>query len=99
MPSILAKIDRLLTVCDANEAYYRRYGVSDFRLVRSCLPIDIETYDRALAARSAARARVRREYGIPDTHPIVLMVGKLVPWKRQADLIQFSSGFTHFVKI
>jgi len=91
LPAILGKVHRFLTIGDANEAYFRNYGVSDAQFIRSCYPIDVKSYDQALNAREEARGRVRREHGIPDDHQVLLMVGKLVPWKRQSDLVDFSN--------
>lgn len=91
LPRMFASLDGFLTVGDSNEAYYRHYGVADSRMVRCPFPIDVEHYDRVLAERRSERERVRRELGIPDEHTVVLMVGKLVPWKRQRDLVWFSN--------
>jgi glycosyltransferase involved in cell wall biosynthesis len=91
LPRILNRVDRFLTVGDANEAYYRRYGVTDERFVRCGFPIDVTLYDRVLGRRDRARAAVREEHGIPDHHQVLLMVGKLVASKRQRDLVAFSN--------
>ena len=91
LPYYLRKIDFFFTVGDANEAYYRHYGVADSKFIRSYFPIDSSHYDRVLEARKEARARVRLKLCIPETHKVVLNVGKLVPWKRQEDLVQLSS--------
>ena len=91
LPRILNSVDRFLTVGDANEAYYRRYGVPDERFVRSGFPIDVTLYDRVLGTRASARAAVRAEHGIPDHHQVLLMVGKFVAGKRQKDLVAFSN--------
>jgi glycosyltransferase involved in cell wall biosynthesis len=91
LPRIFRDVTLFLTVGDANEAYYRRYGVADHRLVRSFFPIDVQHYDRVLAEREERRRRIRQQHGIPDHYTVMLMVGKLVPWKRQSDLVQFSN--------
>ena len=91
LPRILNRVDRFLTVGDANEAYYRRYGVPDERFDRSGYPIDVTLYDRVLGHHGRARATVRGEHGIPDHHQVLLMVGKLVARKRQKDLVAFSN--------
>ena len=92
LPLWLRSYRLFLTVGDANEAYYRRYGVRDGRFVRCFFPIDQKHYDGILAEKSAARQRVRSAHGIPAQHKVVLNVGKLVPWKRQRDLVNFSNG-------
>lgn len=91
LPSILRKVDRFLTIGDANEAYYRWYGVSDERFVRCGLTIDAKLYDRVLAERERTRATLRAAHGIPDHHEVLLTVGKFTREKRQKDLVEFSN--------
>lgn len=91
LPGIYNKVALFLTVGDANEAYYRHYGVHDHRLIRCCFPIDIMLYDTVLHDLQAARQRVYSKFGIPEHHQVILNVGKLVPWKRQRDLVLFSN--------
>ena len=91
LPRIFRKAALFLTVGDANEAYYRRYGVDDRRFVRCFFPIDRLAYDAVLADKEAARARVRTRHGIPESHLVVLNVGKLIPRKRQKDLVAVSN--------
>lgn len=91
LPAVYAPIHVFLTVGDSNEAHYRSYGVTDKRMVRCPFPIDVPLYDSVLRDREAARMRVRAELSIPAHHKVVLMVGKLVPWKRQIDLVRYSN--------
>ena len=88
IPTVLRKPDVFLTVGDANEAYYRNYGVGDHRLVRTFFPIDVGLFEEVLSRRCETRAEIRQRHGIPDDCIVVLMVGKLVGGKRQADLVQ-----------
>ena len=88
LPTVLRKPDVFLTVGDANEAYYRNYGIGDHRLVRTFFPIDVGLFEEAMPRRTAIRADIRQRHGIPEDHFVVLTVGKLVDWKRQADLIR-----------
>ena len=92
VPRLLRDVSLFLTVGDANDAYYRHYGVSDDRLVRGSFPIDIRHYDSILARRQACRDRIRAALEISAQHHVVLMVGKLLPRKRQADLVRFSNS-------
>lgn len=92
LPRIFEKVSLFLTVGDANEAYYRNYGVQDSRFIRCFFPIDTGHYDLILARRNEYRVNVRSQLGIPAHHRVLLMVGKLVSWKRQADLIRFSNS-------
>jgi glycosyltransferase involved in cell wall biosynthesis len=87
LPRLFRKVDCFLTVGDANEAYYRHYGVSDNKLVRCFFPIDIEHYSEAAAHTSVARMKIRCRLGIAPTTTVALTVGKLVSWKRQRDAV------------
>jgi glycosyltransferase involved in cell wall biosynthesis len=92
VPSLLRHVTLFLTVGDANEAYYRRYGISDDRFVRCCFPIDVDLYGSAIARRQQCRDQVRSALGIPAHHKVLLTVGKLLARKRQADLVTFSNS-------
>jgi len=92
LPLIYKKIDLFLSVGDANEAYYRYYGVKDQQMIRCFFPIDIEHYDEVLKNSDLARQRIREELGIPNDHKVLLNVGKLVSWKRQIDLVKLSNS-------
>lgn len=91
LPRLLTSVRIFLTVGDANEAYLRHYGVPDHRLVRNFFPIDRSSFDQAMSQRDSVRKKVRDELSIPDEHTVILNVGKLVPWKRQRDLVDFSN--------
>lgn len=89
LPRIYYCVDAFLTVGDANEEYYRKYGVCDRKLVRSFFPIDFRAFDeQKIAGRDAARSAVRVKHSIPEGNIIVLMVGKLIDRKRQIDLVK-----------
>lgn len=92
IPRILKKVSLYLTVGDANEAYYRNYGATDDQFIRCSFPISILDYDSVFSIRSKYRDDIRFELDIPNDHKVILMVGKLVSWKRQTDLIQFSNS-------
>jgi glycosyltransferase involved in cell wall biosynthesis len=91
LPRLFRRISRFLTVGDANEDYYRHYGVPDDRLIRTCFPIDRKHYDANLHHRQEMRTEVRTKLNIPPHHRVCLMVGKLVSWKRQTDLLTLSN--------
>jgi glycosyltransferase involved in cell wall biosynthesis len=92
LPRIFRKVTLFLTVGDANDAYYRWYGVRDDRFIRSFFPIDVQHYDLIAERKDECRQEIREQLGIPAHHRVVLMVGKLVPWKRQMDLVRFSNS-------
>ena len=92
VPALLKDVTLFLTVGDANEAYYRYYGVPDDRFVRCFQPIDVGHFDSVLEHRRRYRDEVRSALGIPAHHRVVLSVGKLLRRKRQADLVSFSNS-------
>lgn len=92
IPRILKDFNIFLTVGDSNEEFYRNYGAMDRQFVRCSFPIDYFIFDKCLAERHTARATLRSKLGIPQHHKVILNVGKLVPWKRQIDLIDFSNS-------
>jgi glycosyltransferase involved in cell wall biosynthesis len=51
-------------------------------------------FDKADQSRGHIRAFVRKAIEVPDDHIIVLMVGKLVSWKRQRDLVMFANDMS-----
>jgi glycosyltransferase involved in cell wall biosynthesis len=77
----------ILTVGDANEVYWRRYGAPEQKLFRSPFTIDEIVYRKARAERSALRARARERLAIPDSEVVALQVGKLSERKRPFDLV------------
>lgn len=91
VPSLLRNVTLFLTVGDANEAYYRHYGIQEDRFVRCFYPMDVGHYDSVVARRQHCRDRVRSTLGIPAHHNVLLTVGKLLPRKRQADLVRFAN--------
>jgi glycosyltransferase involved in cell wall biosynthesis len=92
VPSLVRDVTLFLTVGDANEAYYRHYGIPDDRLVRCCFPIDVDHYDSVIVRRQRCRDGVRSKLGVPAHHKVLLTVGKLLSRKRQADLVRFSNS-------
>ncbi len=91
LPKLYRKVDLFFTVGDANEAYLRHYGINDNRMIRCFFPIDIEHYNSVLFNSKTLRLQTRKELKIPTQHKVVLCVGKLVPWKRQLDLVLASN--------
>jgi glycosyltransferase involved in cell wall biosynthesis len=51
-------------------------------------PIDISYYERYYCQRQQLCQEVREEYGIHETAVVVSVVGKLVEWKNQDDIIE-----------
>ena len=93
---VLRGADRILSVGDANEAFYRRRWVPEERLVRVPFPIDRAAFagDGPGTADEAAVAALRAQHGLGDAK-VVLSSGKLVPRKRQADLVAALARSSH----
>ncbi|HWB10169.1 MAG TPA: glycosyltransferase family 4 protein [Pirellulales bacterium] len=85
----LRRIDAHLFVGQRNRDYLRHYGVSDKRLFFCPHFVDNEFFaSRAAAASAEGRsAQIRSSLGIPADAFVLLFVGKFVPRKRPADLI------------
>ncbi|WP_417617931.1 glycosyltransferase family 4 protein [Parasphingorhabdus sp.] len=84
----LAPVSRFLTVGTWNEDFYRRVGAPVSKMTRMNFPIDIAAFDHALADSKELREKTRRELGFKPDDFVIATVGKLVPRKRQADLIR-----------
>jgi len=81
-------VNYFLSVGDANEAYYRHYGVPPAKILRMHFPIDISQYQPAYKEKDTLRAAVRQQYGITEDEIVLTVVGKLVPWKNQDHIIR-----------
>jgi glycosyltransferase involved in cell wall biosynthesis len=92
---LLKGVDWFITTGNANEEYYRHYGVPSHSMIRGSHPIDRSTYQTAYKCRAELRAETRHRLGIGDTELVVSMVGKLVPWKRQHDLVRAIGDVQH----
>lgn len=87
VPRLFQAIDWFIVTGNANEEYYRYYGVPAARMLRGSYPIDRDAYREAYKSRDVLRLRARARLGVQEDEVVVAMVGKLVPWKRQIDLI------------
>lgn len=82
------KVDYFLTVGNANEAYYKFYGVSAKKMKRLMFSIDVKSYDKAYVNKEQLRNDFRAKYNIENNDIAISVVGKLVHWKNQDDLIK-----------
>lgn len=80
-------INFFLTVGDSNEAYYSFYGVPRRKFIRMHFPIDITLYEAAFARKSELNKQIRSKFSIKDSEIVLSVVGKLVAWKNQGDII------------
>ncbi|WP_162996855.1 glycosyltransferase family 4 protein [Mucilaginibacter kameinonensis] len=81
------KVNYFFTVGDANEAYFKLYGVPEKKFIRMHYPIDVDVYADAYQNKAALRSQIREQYGIPKEDFVIAVVGKLVTWKNQEHLI------------
>ena len=86
--SYFRNIDYFLTVGDANEAFYKRYGVPGSKLLRMHFPIDLSFYAKAWEHRHEFGNHIRIKYSIPNNEFVLSVVGKLVSWKNQDHIIE-----------
>ncbi|MDB5280366.1 MAG: hypothetical protein JWR61_5321 [Ferruginibacter sp.] len=82
------KISFFLTVGNANEAYYKKYGAPSNKFVRMHFPIDVNQYEKRYDLRASLRDTIRQRYGIDENDIVLIVVGKLSPWKNQDHLIE-----------
>jgi glycosyltransferase involved in cell wall biosynthesis len=96
--SYFKKIDWVLVTGNANEEYYRNFGVPASKFLRSSYPIDKNSYEKAFQNRENLRKTTRARLGIAEDELMVIVVGKLVERKRQIDLIQ-AVGYISSLKV
>jgi glycosyltransferase involved in cell wall biosynthesis len=87
LPAALRDVDLFLTVGDENERYFEHYGADRARFHRVPFSIDSPYYDGMVVKRAAVRESLRRELQIGPHDVVILTAGKLIPRKRQADLV------------
>jgi glycosyltransferase involved in cell wall biosynthesis len=81
------KINYFFTVGNANEDYYKLYGVNPKSFIRMHYPIDIEVYSESYDNKELHRKTIREKFSIPEDMFVINVVGKLVEWKNQSHLI------------
>lgn len=81
------KINYFFTVGNANEEYYRLYGVNPNSFIRMHYPIDVEVYTKVFDKKESHRKAIREKLGISQDMFVISVVGKLVEWKNQSHLI------------
>jgi len=82
-----SKINYFFSVGNANENFYRYYNVPVKKIIRMHFPIDIDLYEKSYNDRNRLKQIIRDHYHINDEEMILSVVGKLVPWKCQGDII------------
>lgn len=86
----LPKINAHLYVGQRNKEYLRHYGVPDSRLFFAPHFVDNKFFSRLAhkAEKNGQPKAIRARFGIPENAFLFLFVGKLIPKKRAADLVQ-----------
>ena len=69
------RVQYFLTVGNANEAFYRYYGVKQAQLLRMHFPIDIHYYSTCYHRKTELRKQVREEFDIGEYEIVVSVVG------------------------
>lgn len=77
-----------LYIGEANRRYYEHLGVPRDRLVRAPYCVDNDSFCAKAAELRTARDSLRASLGITDDAPVILFVGKLVPRKAPAVLLE-----------
>ena len=84
---LFKKEDYFLTVGNANEAYYKYYGVANKKLLRMHFPIDIKNYEIAYQNKATLNNSYRQKLGINENEIVIAVVGKVLTFKSQNHLI------------
>ena len=77
-----------LTVGNANEDFYRYYGVAGKKFIPMHFSIDKRVYENAYENKSSLRQAVREKFRIAENDIVLSVVGKLVAWKNQQHIIK-----------
>lgn len=85
-PAFLRQFAAALYVGQRSRAYYEAYRYPPFRLFFS--PHSVDTLWFATRASHAERVRQRAQIGVSPVTRVVLLAGRLVPFKRPLDLVE-----------
>jgi glycosyltransferase involved in cell wall biosynthesis len=86
--NFFSRINYFLSVGDANEEYYLSHGVPRSKIIRMHFPINIRMYEQSYAEKNGLATLIRKRYGVREGDIVLSVGGKLVDWKRQADIIK-----------
>lgn len=86
----VAMSDALLYIGRRNREAYLEYGADESKLFFTPYSVDVEDI-AATIARSADRASLRREWGIPRDDTVLLFVGKLTPRKHPEAMLHLAA--------
>ena len=78
----------VVSVGQANDAYWRHYFGRDFPIVRMPYAVDNDFFRRTALDAAPRREDLRRELGLEPGRPVVLFASKLQARKRCIDLVE-----------
>jgi len=81
-------VSYFLTMGDANEAYYEKHGVPSEKFLRMHYPVDFEMYQKSFREKEVIGSKIRKQYSIRENEIVLSVVGKLVAWKNQDQVIE-----------
>lgn len=84
----LATFAGMLSVGEANEAWYRYYGVPARKMIRMPFTVDPAVFGPAWRHRGDRRDRLRKRLGIPADAVTALWCGKITALKRPLDFVE-----------
>jgi len=93
--SQFGRIQYFLSVGDANEDYYKYYGVHDRQIIRNPFSIDVLLFEKVFADKAAHNKDIRAQYQISDNSIVLSVIGKLESFKRQQDIIDAMEKLLH----
>lgn len=85
---LFSQFNAFLTVGESNKAYLKNYGVLERKLFKVPFSVDEQLLEKARQTMLTDKNVWRHKFEIPEQGFVVLFVGKLVPWKRAADIIE-----------
>lgn len=91
---LFARVDRFLTVGEANRRLYRGYGVPETRLHPAPYAVDNARFAAQAASLRPRRTKLRQDWRIADNAFCLLFCGKFVGKKNPLDLIAAVQGLT-----
>jgi glycosyltransferase involved in cell wall biosynthesis len=96
LPTFFRLPDAFLSIGTRNRRYYLAHGVTEDRIFSMPYAVDNEFFRRAATSAARARESFRRELGLPNGRPVILMASKLQSHKGPIDLLEaFATLATH----
>lgn len=86
--ALFRRIDVFLSCGSLNATYYKRYGVSDARLVHAPFSVDNDYFRQGSERARQNPGVVRARLGLPMGGPLFVFAGKLMPLKRPLDIVR-----------